>query len=802
MKITTKTLRLNQMLLVILALNMLTNVFTAKLETIASFKSNYKLMKGRTRRTDPATPPVAAAAAPVSSASTPGVAPASQTFNSHPLSESFEMPGAEKKTGDDLPDIPIYFQGWVKYFRYIENGGEKPKMFFKNSAFNKQNPEVKGEAKDKYGAAKIPSEKHFFIVIYKDTANILTSRDNALMTVADSLIIDFIKTIPEDNNYLGGVKDFGKFSEGSCFEVGTKKPGSFFKMTADETEPASGIQEMWLICSDDDIQKREMMNILIKLKLKKQHTLGVFVSTPQDPKKQGESLNPQSNLPTLADYIAGSSKAADSEGINDPLKKAEDGYWIVLQNWTPCTLKCGGGLQYLQLMCAPPKQGGAACKGDAIRTRPCNPQPCPQIHTLKTMMPNANDPNGSPTATIEKPIIKVMPISNRPQRYDKCYLKDTDALMVKNDIKGSSSFETLPKIPIRLVMNNKSVAVYQDETLSTQVMTFLLLNTVLSRVKGDTRCFLLNGINAKAQFCQLDSQSGNFVEEWDYDFNLFKNQCHMSRETIDLEESEEKKLEQDYADKVQQLKLDMVGKKAKKVKEQVENKEEGKLEKKIEQTQAMTLMAIQKELKLEEMLEKEELQKEREQEEQMSIQIKEEKKKDECLVKSIQEKQIEDQMNLSKAQAEEAIQHLKEEAKKQIMVKRAEMKRRLDIRRKKNRRRLNSMQSEIINIRVQTASKVQKFAKIGDQSKCFNPILEAQASQPKIEEYCQVNFPDNNAKLMECKNIDSFCFVCCESEFGDLHMIEREKCSKEICEKESASPTNIITATTSPLTAR
>jgi len=271
MKIIISSFRLKQVIISLLILNILTGIATEKLETIASFKSNYKLMKAKTSNKKTNDPAAVAASVPSSTQAPP---------------ISGDAPGTEKKTSVDLPDMPIYYLGWIKYFRYLENGGEKPKMFFKNTSFEKQNPELKGEAQDSFGPIKIPSEKHFFFVIYKDTANILTSRENALMTVADSLIIDFIKTIPEDNNYLGGIKDFGKFSEGSCFEAATVKPGAFFKMSSDQTEPSKGMKESWLICSDDDVKKREMMNILIKLKLKKQHNLGVFVSLPQDPKKK------------------------------------------------------------------------------------------------------------------------------------------------------------------------------------------------------------------------------------------------------------------------------------------------------------------------------------------------------------------------------------------------------------------------------------------------------------------------------------------------------------------------------------
>lgn len=739
-----------------------------KMETIASFMSNYKMIKGK--------------GALKKSGSENHSLLGSTNLNKNLIKKTHtnlqtnvhntndDLPGSEiKKTEDDLPDIPVYYQGWVKYFRYAESTGEKPSKFFRNSAFDKQTLDGEDE-KDEYGSKKIPSEKHFFLVVYKDTANILTSRENPLMQINDSLIIDFVKKIPENNNFAGGIKDFGKFSEGSCFEVLTIKPGAFFQMSAKEIEPSKGLSEVWLICSDDDAQKQQMMNILIKLKLRKQHKLGVYESTA----KKGKKPKPE---PTVADMIGGNME--DPENLNDPNRKSTDGYWMILQNWTPCTLKCGGGLSYLQLMCVPPKDGGKPCDGEAIRTRPCNPQPCPQINEVKSLIPKMAQGGGSnSTNVMEKPIVKMMPISTRPQRYDKCYLKDTDALLVKLD--ESSGYNV--KIPIRLVMNNKSVAVYQDETLHTNLMTFLLKNTVFTKSMGDDKCFILNGLNTKAQFCQLDAQGGNFVQEWDYDFNLFKTKCKQKREKIELDEEEEEKLKKDYKDKLNNLKMEMVEQKAKKVKRQVESKEEVKMEKQIEQAQSMTYMAMQKELKLEEMLEKEEAEREREEQEELRVQIDGEKKKNECLTKSIEEKELEDQAHISEANAEETIQKIKEDAKKQIIAKRNEIKKKISMMKMKNKRKLAQMQNEIINLRTVTAEKVHKYAKVGDMKKCFNPAGQGDTVNSQIDEYCQVNFPDNIGKMIECQAKDSFCFVCCESEFGEMHLADREKCYKTVCE--------------------
>jgi hypothetical protein len=297
-------------------------------------------------------------------------------------------------------------------------------------------------------------------------------------------------------------------------------------------EPPTGRKELWLLCSDDDISKIRLMNLLLKLKLKKQHEVGIYAS-----------ITPMTGTGGLTGQTISGLLNPDNKPINDPNAAPTDGRWITLQDWSQCTLKCNGGLEYQHLMCIPPRAGGKPCEGSDIRTRPCNTQPCPQVNTLTDSL----DGN-----KIEKPIVKIMPISSRPQRYDKCYLKDTDALMEKNDKETANAInpnnEQLPKIPVRLVMNNKSVSVYQDDTLHTNYMTFLLKDTIFAGVAGEATCFILSGNNNKVKFCSLGD--AKFVDEWNYDFNLFKNQCKQKRETVELDTSEEEKLKKEYNDKI------------------------------------------------------------------------------------------------------------------------------------------------------------------------------------------------------------------------------------------------------------
>jgi hypothetical protein len=588
------------------------------------------------------------------------------------------------------------------------------------------------------------------------------------MKANDALVVDFIKTIPEDQNYHGGVKDFGTFSEGFCFQVNTVRPTSLFKMSAQHTEPESGTKEIWFICTDTDEQKKNLMNYLIKLKLKKQHEVGVFTSH-----QTREMMNGGNKGESISTLLA----PKPAVPLNNPLIKPEDGKWVILQDWSSCTLKCGGGLSYQHLMCIPPKNGGKACEGPNIRTKPCNTQACPEVKLLSSVLKSEEKPaNGD---KIEKPIIKVMPLSQRPQRYDKCYLKDSDALMLKND-KETAAVDTIPKIPVRIVMNNKTITVYQDETLQTNYMTFVLKDTIFNNAKDDDSCFILQGNNNKAQFCSFGDKK--FIDEWNYDFNLFKYQCKEKREVIELEKNEDNKLKKDYEDKVNQLKMNMAMEKTERIKKKSNVDEELKLQKEIVQTQSLTLKAVEKESKLEELLEKEEQDREEEEEKELEKQINEEKNKDECLMKSIKAKETEEQYNLSKINAKDQIDKLKEEAKKQIAIKRQQIKDKINAMKKRSDRKKASLKAQIMTIRTKTAGKLQKYTKVGDASKCFVPISSNSEDMKKVEDYCTSSFFDNYLKLAECKAPESFCYICCENEFGEVHILERDKCYKK-CEE-------------------
>jgi hypothetical protein len=558
---------------------------------------------------------------------------------------------------------------------------------------------------------------------------------------------------------MGGVKDFGKFDEGFCFKVMSIVPTETFVPSADKPEPEKGVERTWVICLDKEADKVQLMNTIINLKLKAQHGQGIYLEVNNGKTKQQGNADSFNNLKDGMKFGPSST--------NSTL----DGYWVLLQDWTQCTLKCGGGLQYQQLMCVPPKTGGKNCEGPNIRTRPCNVQPCPQAVTLKGPAINPLDAssNKADNNTLA-PIVKMMAISKRPQRYDKCFIKESDVLVEKDD-ESTKSMSIKPRIPARLVLNDKTINAYLDDTLTNKLATFNLKETEFVRISNEKRCFKLTTTMKSTLFCQLDSSSGDFVEEWDYDFNLFKHQCKRKRAKSNNILPETEKLEKEFKDKVENLKADLVLEIAQKNKQKVEETEEVRLTQKVQSVQSTSMMALQKETKLEELLEREEADKEDGETQQLEAEIEAEKKKEECLNKVIKEKELENQMNVAKTRAEEAIHNIQEQTKKDIAKKRLEIKRKIMEMRKKQDRKKAALKSEIMTIRTTIASKLNKMSKNGNSDVCVISTTDVQR-----QNYCSGNFADSYIKYQDCLNESSFCYVCCENEFGDFHVVERDKC--------------------------
>lgn len=484
--------------------------------------------------------------------------------------------------------------------------------------------------------------------------------------------------------------------------------------------------------------------------------------------------NQTSNNNKLTEEIKLSKGSIYEEGEN-----ADDCKMIIVQNWTPCSVACGGGNSLLQLKKIPAKNEGKDCKTkETVLKKECNTHPCPtvesigkELKTLKEIRKNNNN----------KPIpVKTVRMSDRPERYEKCNLKETDAFMEKNDeIKKNNSKKSpkgmeIPLIPIRLVMNDKTLTAYEDEDSREKKTTYLLEESRFIKTDDIRKCFIIKNNISQSKFCMLSAAKGDFLEEWFYDFNLFKYQCRKEREKSDKFIVEEKKLEKEYQEKINSVKMELVQSKAEAVKISFEEEERKKLEKKINQFRKMSFSAMEKELKLEDLLEKEEEFKQQSESETLEQQIAQEKKKEETLIKAIREKELESQLNVAKSQAEKAISEIRKNTQSQILQQRQKIAKRLLEIRQKNKRKNAQLKNQILSIRSNIAERLKTINRKGDLTTCMD--------SKNMDNYCKKYFIDNFVKMNECNTKSSFCYVCCENEFGELHVVERDECYSR-CDK-------------------
>ena len=277
------------------------------------------------------------------------------------------------------------------------------------------------------------------------------------------------------------------------------------------------MSEHWIVCTDDVNPKKSLMNMIVRLRILKQKSVG-FKELSFKAKRKAPSMT---NL-KLQNKDTGVERYY---GPGHDVKK--DGYWIILNDWSQCTLKCGGGKSYQQWMCVPPKKGGKNCVGNAIRVRNCNDNLCPGSSNLPSLKKTPNN-------TVVPPIWKMLPFSNRPQRYIRCQIKEGDILY--RDWSKPMMNNDPVKIPARLVMNNSTLSLFTDEAYTSSLFTFRLSFVSLKPDLKDHCCFFIRSNNKQFEICSFERDCGTkenpiFFNEWRNEFALFANACSETQNT-------------------------------------------------------------------------------------------------------------------------------------------------------------------------------------------------------------------------------------------------------------------------------
>ncbi len=323
--------------------------------------------------------------------------------------------------------------------------------------------------------------------------------------VFDSFSIHDIERIYSDPlAKKSGIADFGNFDEGFCLKFSTKNLDKY----------------VYIICFDSNEDKSYVLNLAREIKLEEQINDGIIENVDYYTKEKE----------TLSGIFG---KKAENQEKKDDLKLT-DGYWIILQNWSQCNLKCGGGTTTLHRMCVPPKNRGKPCQGEAIIHKSCNTHECPNSINTQENAFNKKE------TEILKPIVKVMAFTDSPQRYTKCKIKETDMMIhlksndlnnLKNPIlNGKNIIYKMGdiKIPSRVIMNNSTLTIYSGDHYETMYQTYNLKNSKMLLDKYKKDCLLLfEGSKKSVTLCTFNfEKNSKLLEDWLYDFDLFKNKCY------------------------------------------------------------------------------------------------------------------------------------------------------------------------------------------------------------------------------------------------------------------------------------
>ena len=648
---------------------------------------------------------------------------------------------------------PIYYTNWVKYIHFPRSAKEVPREFFVNTQYSEQfkgnsKLDLKETSKDEIGNnlfKNIPSQFEFYLILFKDNIAFLKSRHSESTQTFDTLQIEKIENCPEEmmknrdeNNKKHGIQDYGNFKEGNCVKILTDI-------------------ENWILCTKTQQDKELLFTTLLKLKINNQRENYKFISS-------SDTSNTKDS--TLGNFLNKNPSQSTKPNVGVPI----NGYWITLQNWSQCSLKCGGGVSTLHRMCVEPKNGGLPCQGQAILTKPCNVDPCPSTSA-----------GVEPTQSL-KPIVKVMPFSQRPQRYEKCVLKESDMLFTNNSttLSNKNAIEEQKQIPVRLIMNQNTISIFNGEELSTRLLTFNIESTTFRRVipkdiesQRKEDCFVLSSGNQIAELCPLMTiNCQKQIEEWDYDFHLFKNQCRPKRYAAKFD------IEGELKKKIEEAKQAVLEERESVIRNEEIKREAEKERLKIRKAERLALEAIEKQIRIETLLKQEAEEMELREEEELKEQIKEQERKEQCLLKAIKQKQIENQLNQEKIHTSMEVDSIAQKTKEELMKRREALKEDLKKRKMQRRAKLEELRTKYQAQKIRVGEVVKNAYKKGNTKNCEKGIKDTLDRTA----YCKASFPEEPNKFTLCmSSADEFCQLCCDNEFGDFYYQERNNCILKVC---------------------
>jgi len=152
-------------------------------------------------------------------------------------------------------------------------------------------------------------------------------------------------------------------------------------------------------------------------------------------------------------------------------------------------------------------------------------------------------------------------------------------------------------------------------------------------------------------------------------------------------------------------------------------------------------------------------------------------------MKAIKQKQLENQFNVRQKETELAISNIKKAAAQEVQVRRSNLKKMIEEMRKKQKRKTSSLSQKLQSVRSAMAEQMGKAYKKGNLDNCVK-IGHGNESIEKTEmrkHYCTANFSEDFVNYQTCLDGDDFCHQCCDNEFGEFYIGERDNCYSKSC---------------------
>ena len=220
-----------------------------------------------------------------------------------------------------------------------------------------------------------------------------------------------------------------------------------------------------------------------------------------------------------------------------------------------------------------------------------------------------------------------------------------------------------------------------------------------------------------------------------------------------------------------------MGEQAEKIRKRTKKEEKDQMIVLVKKTNGIALQAIQKELNLEAMIQKEEELKIEREKAEILANIEKERKKKDCVMKAIRERELENQYNLHAVEAQKQIQTIKKQTAQQVLIRRSALNSKLRLIRQKAEREKNKLKQKLAGVRNAIADEIGNKYKKGDINKC----LVAMENTKHRNDYCIAHFAEDLSDLQYCRDTTDFCTFCCESEISDMYMKDRQMCITKVC---------------------